>query len=171
MMNLVWTCKKFGDLTASELYNIIRLRNEVFVVEQDCVFQDADDKDISSFHLTGYRGAELVAYTRLVPPGIAYEEPSIGRVVVKSAWRKSGYGKRLMEVSITVCEELFGRRTIKIGAQLYLERFYNSLGFKRTGAVYDEDGIEHIYMIRTKTKSHPGQANSSTETKRKKKTT
>ncbi|MDB5229936.1 MAG: ElaA protein [Chitinophagaceae bacterium] len=152
MMNLVWTCKKFGDLTPSELYDIIRLRNEVFVVEQNCVFQDADNKDLLCFHLSGYKGSNLVAYTRLVPPGIAYNEASIGRVVTSPAHRKSGYGKRLMEVSITVCEELFGSGPIKIGAQLYLEKFYNSLGFKRVGDIYDEDGIDHIYMIRNGSK-------------------
>src|SRR4051812_43147529 len=112
MMNLVWTCKKFDDLTPSELYNIIRLRNEVFVVEQNCVFQDADNKDLLSYHLSGYKGSDLVAYTRLVPPGIAYDEPSIGRVVTSPSFRKAGYGRILMEVSITVCEELFGKGPI-----------------------------------------------------------
>jgi ElaA protein len=144
---ITWTCKAFDQLTAAELYAIMQLRSAVFVVEQNCVFQDADDKDQSSFHYMGWQQDTLVAYTRLVPPGIAYEEPSIGRVVTAITARRSGIGRQLMEQSIAQCRKLFGNTTIKIGAQLYLKEFYASLGFIPTGGTYPEDGIEHIHML------------------------
>src|SRR6476469_7245768 len=99
-MNLTWVCKKIDDLTPHELYAIIRLRNAVFVVEQNCVFQDADDKDPQCYHLMGWNENTLAAYTRLVPPGVAYEEMSIGRVVTDPAQRRTGAGKQLMIRSI-----------------------------------------------------------------------
>jgi len=142
-----WLCKKFDDLTSHELYSILQLRNEVFVVEQNCVFQDADDKDQSSFHLMGWLNNKLVAYTRLVPPKIAYEEASIGRVVTLASLRKTGIGRELMERSIEKIKELFGNHSIKLGAQLYLKNFYESLGFIQSSDIYLEDGIEHIEMI------------------------
>ena len=142
-----WLCKKFDELTPHELYAILQLRNEVFVVEQNCVFQDADNKDQPSFHLMGWSDNELVAYTRLVPPKIAYDEPSIGRVVTSLSLRKTGIGRELMERSIEKTKELFGRTPIKLGAQLYLKKFYESLGFIQSSDIYLEDGIEHIEMI------------------------
>lgn len=147
-MSLTWSCKKFEELTPHELYAIIRLRNAVFVVEQNCVFQDADNKDEHCFHLMGTNGKELVAYTRLVPPGVAYDEMSIGRVVTDPLSRRTGAGKVLMKESIEQCHKLFGEGTIKIGAQLYLKKFYESFGFVQDGEVYDEDGIDHIHMVR-----------------------
>jgi ElaA protein len=144
-----WVLKKFELLTPFELYDIIKLRNEVFVVEQNCVFQDADGKDIHCHHLMGYLDKELVVYTRLVPPGISYPvHSSIGRVVSSKKVRGGGYGKLLMEKSIEIAERLFGPAPIKIGAQLYLNTFYTSLGFVNAGEIYLEDGIEHIEMIR-----------------------
>lgn len=143
-----WLLKKFEELTPHELYAILQLRIEVFVVEQNCVFQDADGKDECAFHLMGWEGKNLFAYTRLVPPGEIYEEPSIGRVVTAPAARKSGTGKELMKRSIAAVYELFGHLPIRIGAQLYLRRFYESFGFEQVSNVYPEDGIEHIYMIK-----------------------
>ncbi|MEP6728409.1 MAG: GNAT family N-acetyltransferase, partial [Bacteroidota bacterium] len=143
---ITWICKPFNELTADELYAILQLRNEVFVVEQNCVFQDADNKDQPSFHLMGW-DTKLVAYTRLVPAGIAYEEPSIGRVVTSITARGSGTGRMLMQQSITECRKLFGNGIIRIGAQLYLKDFYTSLGFIPTGGIYPEDGIDHIQML------------------------
>ena len=148
MDGINWICKDFDSLTPNELYGIIRLRNEVFVVEQDCVFQDADDKDQGCFHLMGFVNEKLVAYARLVPPGHIYKEPSIGRVVTSPTYRNKQAGRFLMTESIIHCETLFGKMPIKIGAQLYLKKFYESFGFKQTGDVYDEDGIDHIHMIR-----------------------
>jgi ElaA protein len=147
-MQITWVLKPFAELTPQELYAIIRLRNAVFVVEQNCVFQDADDKDQDSWHLMGWQGELLAAYTRLVPPGVVYAEPSIGRVVSDPSVRRSGAGRQLMEESIRRCIQLFGNRPIRIGAQRYLEAFYGSLGFETEGLPYLEDGIPHVYMVR-----------------------
>ena len=127
---------------------MLRLRSEVFVVEQQCVFQDMDNKDQECFHLLGFEQNELVAYTRLVPPADINGMPSIGRVVVAHSARGNGTGRVLMEKSIEETGKLFGLSPIKIGAQLYLKSFYTSLGFEQTSAIYLEDGIEHIEMIR-----------------------
>jgi ElaA protein len=152
-MKITWTCKFFDDLTPRELYVILRLRNEVFVVEQNCVFQDADNKDFYSWHLMGWMNQELVAYTRLLPKGLAYDEASIGRVVNSPSVRGKGIGQELMSESIKKLFELFGPQSIHIGAQLYLKKFYESFGFQATGAIYLEDGIEHIEMVRPKPQS------------------
>lgn len=147
-MQIQWLLKKFEELTPYQLYAILQLRNEVFVVEQNCVFQDADDRDQNSYHLMGFVDNKLVAYTRLVPANAAYEHPSIGRVVTSPSVRKYGAGKELMQQSIDSIYKLFGLQPIKIGAQLYLKKFYESFGFKQAGEMYLEDGIEHIYMIK-----------------------
>lgn len=143
-----WIYKKFNELLPEELYAILQLRNEVFVVEQNCIFQDADDKDQPSMHLMGWREKKLVAYTRIVPPGLSYKEPSIGRVVTSPQERGKGTGHELMQVSIKKLHELYGLTDIKIGAQLYLKKFYESLGFIQSGDVYPEDGIDHIEMTK-----------------------
>ncbi|MDE3234850.1 MAG: GNAT family N-acetyltransferase [Bacteroidota bacterium] len=143
-----WQCKYFDTLTPHELYALLRLRSEVFVVEQHCVFLDMDNNDQFSFHLMGWKENELVASTRLIAPGKVYDHMSIGRVVTSPAYRGMGAGKDLMKVSIEKCYELFGKGPIKIGAQLYLKKFYESFGFEQSGEVYDEDGIDHIKMIK-----------------------
>lgn len=142
------TLKTFQALTPHELYAIVRLRNEVFVVEQNCVFQDADNKDQEAHHLMiwGDDGT-LVAYARLLPPGVSYAEMSIGRVVSSPAQRRTGAGKLLMRTAIDTCRQLFGPTPIRIGAQLYLQQFYASFGFVPEGDIYLEDGIEHIEMV------------------------
>ncbi|WP_430898185.1 MULTISPECIES: GNAT family N-acetyltransferase [unclassified Paraflavitalea] len=143
-----WITKPFDELTPLELYKIIQLRNEVFVVEQNCVFQDADDKDQKCYHLMGWNEDRLAAYTRLVPVGVSYPNYiSIGRVITNPKDRRSGFGKELMRVSIDKCYELWGKAPIKIGAQLYLKNFYESFGFQQISDVYDEDGIDHIEML------------------------
>ena len=153
-MEINWIVKKFEALTPHELYNIMRLRNQVFVVEQNCVYQDADDKDQKGWHLMGVDEAgKLMAYVRLLPAGVSYEnEPSIGRVVTSPAARGAGAGRELMEIAIQQCKELFGNTAIKIGAQFYLFNFYTSLGFKQTSEIYLEDNIEHVEMIRNSEK-------------------
>jgi ElaA protein len=143
-----WELKKFKELSPEELYALLRLRAEVFVVEQTCAFQDLDNKDQHCYHLLGHENDILVAYTRLVPPGIAYDTASIGRVVTSPAYRKKGYGKLLMQQSIEKCTALFGDTTLTIGAQCYLLSFYRSFGFVPSGEMYLEDGIEHIEMTR-----------------------
>lgn len=146
-MQVNWTIKRFDELTPFELYAVLRLRSEVFVVEQNCVFLDMDDKDQYSHHLMGWSGGSLVAYTRLLPAGISYEEASIGRVVSSPLARGSGVGRLLMLQSIEQVYLLYGRQPVQIGAQLYLKKFYESFGFVQTGDVYDEDGIDHIHML------------------------
>ena len=144
-----WTTKSFENLIPIELYQILRLRSEVFVVEQNCVFLDMDNKDQFALHLMGYDGENLVSSARLFAPGKVYKEMSIGRVVSSPAFRKKGAGRELMQVAIQECYRLFGESPIKIGAQLYLKRFYESLGFIQSSDLYDEDGIDHIEMIRS----------------------
>ncbi len=147
-MDISWEVKPFNELAPVQVYDFMRLRSEVFVVEQACVFLDADDKDQESLHLMGYREGLLVAYTRLVPPGIIYDIPSIGRVVTHSSVRRLGAGRALMKESIAGVYRHFGKLPIRIGAQLYLKSFYESFGFLTISDVYLEDGIEHIYMIK-----------------------
>lgn len=146
-MNINWYCKAFNNLAPSELYQVMRLRSEVFVVEQNCVFLDADNKDEQCLHFMGWIEKDLVAYTRIAPPGYIYEEPSIGRVVTSPAYRRNKIGYVLMEKSIEQCKKVFGNTPIKIGAQYYLKNFYASFGFKQISDIYLEDGIEHIYML------------------------
>jgi len=145
---MAWYCKEFNELSVSELYAIMKLRNEVFVVEQDCVYQDADDKDQGSFHYQGWLNEKLVAYTRILPPGLAFPEPSIGRVVTHPDSRMLGLGRELMLRTIEETIKLFGNIPIRIGAQVYLQKFYSSLGFQPSGEVYLEDNIPHIEMVR-----------------------
>jgi ElaA protein len=144
-----WSTKHFSELTVEELYAILRLRSEVFVVEQNCVFLDLDNNDQKAFHTMGWIGEELVASTRLFDVDQSYlGYQSIGRVVGSPKYRGIGAGKALMQYSIAECERLFGKHAIKIGAQLYLKKFYNEQGFEQAGEMYYEDDIEHIPMIR-----------------------
>ncbi len=143
-----WIVKKFDELTLDELYAILRLRNEVFVVEQNCVYQDLDDKDKAAWHLMGWHDDKLAAYTRLLPPGVSYSNPAIGRVVTSPLVRNTGLGRILMQQSIEHCEKLFGKTAISLGAQLYLKKFYESLGFEVSSGEYLEDGIPHVDMTR-----------------------
>lgn len=142
-----WILKPFSELTINELYALLRLRSEVFVVEQNCNFLDMDNKDQQCLHLMGWQGNLLAASTRLVPPGVSYELPSIGRVVSSPLVRGTGIGRELMQRSIDEVKLRWGTYDIKIGAQLYLKQFYQSLGFEQTSEMYLEDNIQHIEMI------------------------
>jgi ElaA protein len=146
---LTFSCLPFDELSPKLLYEILALRQEVFVVEQNCPYQDCDGKDLPSWHLMGRDASgKLICYTRLLPKGIAYENyVSIGRVVSAPAARGTGAGKTLMEKSIQMCRQLFGKQPIKIGAQTYLLKFYEGFGFQSTGEEYLEDGIPHTKMI------------------------
>jgi ElaA protein len=143
-----WTIKKFDELTLDELYNILQLRNEVFIVEQNCVYKDLDEKDRSAWHLMAFEDDKLVAYTRILSPGVSYSDPAIGRVVTSQLKRRSGLGRELMKRSIEACEKLFGKISITLSAQVYLQSFYESFGFMIVGKEYLEDGIPHIKMSR-----------------------
>jgi len=140
--------KSFQELSTIELYNILQLRSEVFVVEQDCVYQDIDGKDDKALHIVGMVENELVAYTRCFKPGDYFKEASIGRVVVKESQRKFKRGNQLMNSSIEAIEKHYNTTTIKISAQCYLNKFYTNLGFNAIGEEYLEDGIPHITMIK-----------------------
>lgn len=147
MEKINWHCKHFKDLTNEELYRIFHLRMSVFVVEQNCPYQDADGKDLKCFHLWGEQDEKMIAYARLVPADVSYKEPSIGRVVTSTEARRSGAGKILMEKSMEFIKKEFGNVPVRIGAQAYLQKFYESFGFVREGDEYDEDGIPHIIML------------------------
>ncbi len=138
--------KHFSELTPIEVYRILQIRNEVFILEQTCYYQDIDDKDLVSYHLLVMNADELIGYARLIPKGISYEAYcSIGRVLIKKEHRMHNYGKELMQEAIAFCDGTFGG-TIKIGAQKYLEKFYNELGFATCGSEYLEDDIPHLPM-------------------------
>lgn len=143
-----WHLKKFEALSVWELYPILRLRSQVFVVEQDCVYQDLDDKDYKALHLFATADDKVIAYTRLFKPGDYFDRASIGRVVVDENFRKLKLGHELIEKSIEAIETHFNTIEIKISAQLYLKKFYETHGFVQIGEGYLEDGIPHIAMVK-----------------------
>jgi len=140
--------KTFEELTTKELYGLLQLRSEVFVVEQNCVYQDIDGKDDKALHLIGYKNMNIVAYTRVFGPGDYFEFASIGRVIVSKKERSLNYGYDITKASIKAINTHFNETTIKLSAQTYLKQFYNTLGFKEIGETYLEDGIPHIAMIK-----------------------
>jgi ElaA protein len=148
MKNLIWHYKKFEDLNSAELYEILRLRTEVFVVEQNCVYQECDGKDKKSKHLWLEIEGKIATYCRIVPPGISYSEPSIGRVVTHPKFRNLKLGNQLMKYAIQISENHFETKTIRISAQSYLKNFYENLGFQQVSEEYLEDKIPHIEMLR-----------------------
>ena len=145
---VTWTIKRFDELTLDELYDVLQLRNEVFIVEQNCVYKDLDGKDQSAWHLMAVEDDKLVAYTRILPPGVSYDNPAIGRVLTSSSKRRSGLGRELMKRSIEACEKIFGKTFITLSAQVYLRSFYESFHFIAVGEAYLDDGIPHIEMSR-----------------------
>ncbi|MCL4164265.1 UNVERIFIED_CONTAM: hypothetical protein GTU68_043371 [Idotea baltica] len=140
--------KSFQQLNIQELYDLLELRSEVFVVEQDCVYQDVDGKDQKALHVLGYIDNQLVAYTRIFKPGDYFEVASIGRVVVKNEKREFKYGYTIMEASIDAIKTHYNETRIKLSAQTYLTKFYTSLGFEIVGEEYLEDDIPHIAMVK-----------------------
>ncbi len=147
MQETSFSLKQFDELSASDLYAILQLRAEVFVVEQNCVYQDLDGADHDALHVIGMLGQTLACYARLVPPGVKYETPAIGRVVTKQSARKEGLGKLLMQRSIDYCHQQWPAWDITISAQQHLERFYSALGFSVISEPYLEDDIPHIEML------------------------
>jgi len=141
--------KQFDELTISELYAILQLRSEVFVVEQDCVYQDIDGKDQKAIHIIGSKEGEVVCYTRIFKAGDYFENTAIGRVVVKKNERKYGYGRSIMNASLNYIAEILHEKDIELSAQTYLLRFYSDLGFQKIGKEYLEDGIPHIRMLKS----------------------
>jgi len=146
---LNFTFKHFDQLTLDELYQLLQLRSEVFVVEQNCIYQDIDNKDRQAYHLLGYKENQLVTYARILPKNISYPDYcSIGRVCTKQTNRQLGLGKELMQQAILHCQELYLDTKIKISAQSYLLKFYTELGFEAIGEEYLEDDIPHRAMIK-----------------------
>ncbi|MFM1753124.1 MAG: hypothetical protein RLZZ236_63 [Bacteroidota bacterium] len=145
-MALEWTIKSFESLSVNELYDILRLRSEIFVVEQNCVYLDLDGKDQKALHLFGTFEGNIVAHARLFKPGISFVHASIGRVTVEAKHREKKWGHELMRQAIAGVLEHFGETEITIGAQLYLKKFYESHGFVQTSEMYLEDDIPHIQM-------------------------
>jgi ElaA protein len=157
---LNWHCKAFNQLTVPELYSIMKARQEVFVVEQNCVYTDLDDKDSQCLHLFAtlansqiegtsaiQENDTVVAYLRIFPPTIQYTQASIGRILTTSQARGTGAGKVLVTKAIALLQRDYAGTKIKISAQLYLQEFYQSFGFSNTSEVYKEDGIDHIEML------------------------
>lgn len=157
-MSLVWRFQAFDALTVAELYAVLRLRSEVFVVEQNCVFLDMDNSDAQAMHLMGHTGkmgeaqGELVAYARCFGPGVKYAEASIGRVITAPQARAGGLGHVLMREAVRALQAHWGPQPIRIGAQARLQAFYEQHGFVREGEPYIEDGIPHIEMLRPTTR-------------------
>ncbi|MFT7472641.1 MAG: ElaA protein [Kiritimatiellia bacterium] len=147
---IVWSCWQFDELSTEDLYRILQLRAEIFIVEQECAYQDLDGFDQKGLHVMGQLSiddeVQLVSYSRLLPPGAKYEGASIGRVVTKKSARGGGVGKALMLNSLACCKEHWPGKVITISAQAYLQKFYIELGFETESEPYDEDGIPHIRM-------------------------
>lgn len=143
-----WQIQAFRELSIESLYNILSLRNEVFIVEQNCVYMDTDAKDQKALHLQGYINDQLVAYCRLFQAGDYFEEASIGRVVVSPKFRMLKLGHQLMDNAIQAIVDFFGEYQITISAQLYLRKFYEAHDFVKISDIYQEDGIPHIRMQR-----------------------
>ncbi|SHG00437.1 ElaA protein [Flavobacterium segetis] len=147
-MAIHWKIKSFDSLTVHELYDLLQLRSEIFVVEQNCVYLDLDGKDKVALHLIGEFENKIVAHARLFKAGISFDNASIGRVTVSAAYRDRKWGHELMQQAIAGIQLNFGESKITIGAQLYLKNFYESHGFIQTSEMYLEDDIPHIEMVR-----------------------
>lgn len=142
-----WEIKKFEELKSEEMYEIFKIRNEVFVVEQQCIYQDCDNKDRNAYHLFALKNGRVAAYLRILDKGISYDEISIGRVIVGREYRGKGLAKEMMLKAIEFIESNLNETTIRISAQQYLLNFYKSLGFDQVSDVYLEDNIPHVEML------------------------
>jgi ElaA protein len=147
-MNIVWQICAFRELSAPQLYALLAAREAVFIVEQNCAYQDIDGLDLAATHLIGWSGDTVAAYLRILAPGARFAEASIGRVLTTPAFRNTGLGRELMQRSLHVCAELCPGQAIRISAQAHLNHFYTSLGFAVSSSAYLEDGIPHVEMAR-----------------------
>jgi len=157
MQDVQWRCLEFGSLSGELLYAVLQLRTAVFVMEQNCAYQDMDGNDQAALHVTGHLDAKLVCYARILPPGLKYSGASIGRVITAMKFRGGGYGRQLMGVAIEYCHQHFSGEAITLSAQQQLEDFYLSMGFVTVSEAYMEDGISHIEMLM----KWPGQGSTS----------
>jgi ElaA protein len=142
-----WKIKNFNQLSTHELYELLQVRTQVFVVEQECPYLEVDGKDLQSHHLYREENGEVVAYARLLPAGVSYNEPSIGRVLVKEGHRRKGFASELVKRGLAFIHDEWGNQPVKIQAQEYLREFYGSFGFRAITETYLDDGIPHIDMI------------------------
>jgi ElaA protein len=142
-----FTTKNYSELDKDELYQILKLRQEVFVIEQKCIYLDIDGFDDKAFHICARKDGIIAAYARILAPNVKYKEPSIGRVLVNKRFRNKGLGKLLMFEAVKQSQKLFPNQGNRIGAQVHLEKFYNEVGFEKVSDPYDEDGIWHIEML------------------------
>ena len=148
MGNIIWKAKKFKDLSVDEYFEVVYLRIEIFVVEQDCPYQEIDEKDRQSIHLFGRTGeGEIIAVCRILPVGVSYDEVSIGRVALKKEYRGTGIADSIMTEALMVIQTEYGTQPIRISAQVHLKNFYMKHGFKAVGEMYLEDGIPHVEML------------------------
>lgn len=145
---MIWKIKRFKDLTGEELYKILSLRSSVFVVEQECIYQDCDAKDLEAYHLFCTDNNKVIATLRILDKGVSYDEVSIGRVAVDKEYRRNSLGRRAMEKAITFIKDTYGETEVRISAQVYIKDFYKSLGFIESSEEYLEDNIPHIEMIK-----------------------
>ncbi len=144
---MYWEIKKFNELSTEELYKILQLRSEVFVIEQECIYQDCDKKDMEATHLFCIEEGKVIATLRILNKGVSYNEISIGRVAVKKEYRRKKLARKSMEIAIEYVKENYGNSPIRISAQCYISDFYKSLGFIEVSDVYLEDNIPHIEML------------------------
>ena len=142
-----WFLKEFDELSLDELYEILKLRAEVFVVEQDCVYNDLDDRDQMALHLFLKDGDEIIAVSRILPENVAFEDMAIGRVIVKKEYRGHGIAKKIMQKAVDYIIKDLKKDKIRLSGQAYLVRFYEDLGFKKVSDVYLEDGIDHFEFL------------------------
>jgi ElaA protein len=149
-MQLFWTVKSFEELKTMELYHLLQLRESVFILEQTCLYQDIDNKDVHCLHVLGWENEDqqqLAAYARIIPPGLTFIEPGIGRVVTTTQHRGKSIGRALMRQAIPVAQAKYPHTNLRISAQAHLQNFYSEFGFIAEGELYDEDGIPHISMV------------------------
>ncbi|OHW63477.1 putative acyltransferase [Andreesenia angusta] len=139
--------KKFDELSTRELYDILKKREEVFIVEQKCPYPDCDGKDLESYHMLYKDGEKLVGYLRILPKGLSYDEISLGRILIDSSYREQKLGSRMVKKALEFVETVLCENRVRISAQLYLLNFYSSLGFESVGSPYEEDWIPHIEML------------------------
>jgi len=147
-LNLIWQCRALDELSARQIHAVFSARAAVFVVEQQCFYQDPDQFDIDAKHLIGWSGSEVAAYLRVLAPGTTYVEPSLGRILTTKGFRGGGLGRELIARGLAEIEKRYSATAVRIGAQAHLEKLYASFGFEVASAPYVEDGIPHIEMVR-----------------------
>jgi len=146
---IVWSLVEFDHLKPADLYNILQLRQDIFIIEQSCIYNDIDGVDDCCGHVTGYYREDLAGYLRIVPPGKIFREPSLGRIIVASDYRGRGVGKKLIRNGISYATNLYKNMSIRIEAQSYLQAYYECFGFEKVSKAYDKDGIQHLQMLLT----------------------